>query len=237
MAGIYIVMCLILISSNIDHLGEAFRVIWDGAFSPEAAKGGFIGVLIMGFRRAVFSNEAGIGSAAIAHSSVKTKEPVTEGYVALLEPFIDTVVICTLTALSLIFTGVYQNPGQLEGAQLTSAAFATLAPWAPYVLLLCMMLFVYSTLIGWSYYGVKGFDYVFGGLSKRLTGKRIYAEKTYQLLFLFMIVVGTTTSLNSIIDFSDMLVLSMSVPNIIGLYILAPVIKTELKNYRTKIKK
>lgn len=237
MAGIYIIMCLLIILSNIGHLGEAFRVIWDGAFSPEAAKGGFVGVLIMGFRRAVFSNEAGIGSAAIAHSSVKTKEPVTEGYVALLEPFIDTVLICTLTALSLIFTGVYQNPGQLEGAQLTSAAFATLAPWAPYVLLLCMMLFVYSTLIGWSYYGVKGFDYVFGGLSKRLTGKRIYAEKTYQLLFLFMIVVGTTTSLNSIIDFSDMLVLSMSVPNIIGLYILAPVIKTELKNYRTKIKK
>ncbi len=144
MAGIYIIMCLLIILSNIGHIGEAFRVIWDGAFSPEAAKGGFVGVLIMGFRRAVFSNEAGIGSAAIAHSSVKTKEPVTEGYVALLEPFIDTVLICTLTALSLIFTGVYQNPGQLEGAQLTSAAFATLAPWAPYVLLLCTMLFVYS---------------------------------------------------------------------------------------------
>jgi len=232
MAALYVLMCLIIIAVNITHLGDALLAIWNGAFSPEAAKGGFVGVLIMGFRRAVFSNEAGIGSAAIAHSTVKTKQPVTEGYVALLEPFIDTVVVCTLTALTLIFTGVYHNEAQLEGAQMTSAAFSTLGAWAPYVLLLCMFLFVYSTLIGWSYYGTKGFDYVFGGLSQRLTGKRIWAEKVYQVIFLLMIIVGTTTSLTNIIDFSDMLVLSMAVPNLIGLYLLAPELKREVKAYQ-----
>jgi AGCS family alanine or glycine:cation symporter len=236
MAILYVGMCLLIIFSNISNIGNALLVIWDGAFSPDAAKGGFVGVLIMGFRRAVFSNEAGIGSAAIAHSTVKTTKPVTEGYVALLEPFLDTVVICTMTALTLIFTGVYENPNHLEGAQLTSAAFSTFAPWAPYVLLLCMLLFVYSTLIGWSYYGVKGFDFLFGGLSERLTGKRIYAEKTYQVMFLLMIIVGTTTSLTAIIDFSDMLVLFMAVPNIIGLYILAPVLKKEVMDYKKIMK-
>jgi alanine or glycine:cation symporter, AGCS family len=237
MAILYVTMCLLIILTNISSIGDAFRVIWDGAFNADAAKGGFVGVLIMGFRRAVFSNEAGIGSAAIAHSTVKTTKPVTEGFVALLEPFLDTVVICTMTALTLIFSGVYLNPNHLEGAQLTSAAFSTLAPWAPYVLLLCMLLFVYSTLIGWSYYGVKGFDFVFGGMSERLTGKRMYAEKTYQILFLVMIIVGTTTSLSAIVDFSDMLILAMSVPNIIGLYLLAPVLKKELKDYRGTLKK
>jgi alanine or glycine:cation symporter, AGCS family len=236
MAILYVGMCLLIIFSNISQVGNAFQLIWDGAFTPDAAKGGIVGVLIMGFRRAAFSNEAGIGSAPIAHSVVKTAQPVTEGYVSLLEPFMDTVVICTMTALSLIFSGVYQNPNHLEGAQLTSAAFSTFAPWAPYVLLLCMFLFVYSTLIGWSYYGVKGFDFLFGDLSMRFTNKRIYAEKTYQMLFLLMIIVGTTTSLTAIIDFSDMLVLAMSVPNIIGLYMLAPVLKKDVKIYQASLK-
>jgi len=236
MALLYIIMCLMIIFAHIEKLGEAFQLIINGAFHPDAMKGGFVGVLITGFRRAAFSNEAGIGSAAIAHSTVKTARPVTEGYVALLEPFIDTVIICTMTALTLIFTGFYQNPGSLEGAQLTSAAFESFAWWAPYVLLLCMFLFAYSTLIGWSYYGVKGFDFIFGGLFERVFGKRIYAEKFYQVLFLMVIVVGTTTSLNAIIDFSDMLVLLMSVPNILGLYILAPVLKKEVKAYRLALK-
>lgn len=236
MALVYIIMCLMIIFTHIEKLGEACQLIINGAFHPDAMKGGFVGVLITGFRRAAFSNEAGIGSAAIAHSTVKTAKPVTEGYVALLEPFIDTVIICTMTALTLIFTGFYQNPGNLEGAQLTSAAFESFAWWAPYVLLLCMFLFAYSTLIGWSYYGVKGFDFIFGGLFERVFGKRIYAEKFYQVLFLMVIVVGTTTSLNTIIDFSDMLVLLMSVPNILGLYILAPVLKKEVKAYRLALK-
>jgi alanine or glycine:cation symporter, AGCS family len=237
MAILYISMCMFIIFLNISHIGEALNVIWAGAFNPDAAKGGIVGVMIMGFRRAVFSNEAGIGSAAIAHSTVKTKQPITEGYVALLEPFIDTVVICTMTALTLIFTGVYSNQNHLEGAQLTSAAFSTVGAWGPYVLLLCMLLFVYSTLIGWSYYGVKGFDYLFGNLFEKLFGNRMLAEKFYQVVFLCMIVVGTTTSLNTIIDFSDMLVLAMSVPNLIGLYFLAPVLKKEVKSYQLFLKK
>jgi AGCS family alanine or glycine:cation symporter len=236
MAILYIVMCLMIIFTHISKIGDAFRLIIDGAFNPDALKGGFVGVLITGFRRAAFSNEAGIGSAAIAHSTVKTARPVTEGYVSLLEPFIDTVVICTMTALTLIFTGFYKNPGNLEGAQLTSAAFESFAWWAPYVLLLCMFLFAYSTLIGWSYYGVKGFDFIFGDLFEKVTGKRIYAEKFYQILFLMAIVVGTTTSLKAIIDFSDMLVLCMSVPNILGLYILAPVLKEEVRAYRVAVR-
>jgi len=141
-----------------------------------------------------------------------------------------------MTALTLIFTGFYKNPGSLEGAQLTSAAFSSFAWWAPYVLLLCMFIFAYSTLIGWSYYGVKGFDFIFGGFFERVFGKRIYAEKFYQVLFLLVIIVGTTTSLNAIIDFSDMLVLLMSVPNILGLYILAPVLKREVNAYRMALK-
>ncbi|MCK9310894.1 MAG: alanine:cation symporter family protein [Bacteroidales bacterium] len=236
MAILYIVVCLMIISSNITKIGMAFQLIVDGAFHPDALKGGFVGVMVIGFRRAAFSNEAGIGSAAIAHSTVKTAKPVTEGYVALLEPFIDTVIICTLTALTLIFTGYYENSGNLEGAQLTSAAFKSFAWWAPYVLLLCMLLFAYSTLIGWSYYGVKGFDFIFGELSEKLFGKRIYAEKLYQVIFLMVIIVGTTTSLTTIIDFSDMLVLCMSVPNILGLYILAPVLKKEMKAYNRALK-
>ncbi|HKL92870.1 MAG TPA: alanine/glycine:cation symporter family protein [Bacteroidales bacterium] len=232
MALLYVGLCLLIVLMNISHVGRAFILIWDGAFHADAVHGGFVGVMIMGLRRAVFSNEAGIGSSAIAHATVKTKQAITEGYVALLEPFIDTVVICTLTALTLIVTGLYQNPDQLEGAQLTSAAFATLGSWAPYVLLLCMLLFVYSTLIGWSYYGVKGFDYLFGGLSERLTGSRKTAEKFYQVVFLMVIVLGTTTPLALIIDFSDMLVLAMSLPNLIGLYLMAPEIKRDLLRYK-----
>jgi len=236
MAILYIVMCLMIIFTHIDRIGEAVQLILNGAFHPDALKGGFVGVMITGFRRAAFSNEAGIGSAAIAHSTVKTARPVTEGYVSLLEPFIDTVIICTMTALTLIFTGFYNNPGHLEGAQLTSAAFESFAWWAPYVLLLCMFLFAYSTLIGWSYYGVKGFDFIFGGFFEKVFGKRIYAEKFYQIVFLMFIIVGTTTSLNAIIDFSDMLVLCMSVPNILGLYILAPVLKKEVRAYRLALR-
>jgi alanine or glycine:cation symporter, AGCS family len=237
MAILYISLCLIIIFLNIGQIGHAFGLIWDGAFSPDAAKGGIVGVMIMGFRRAVFSNEAGIGSAPIAHSTVKTTQPATEGYVALLEPFIDTVLICTMTALTLIFTGVYLNPGHLEGAQLTSAAFSTLGSVGPYLLLICMLLFVYSTLIGWSFYGVKGFGFLFGGLSQKLTGKRVYAEKFYQVIYLIIIVVGTTANFSTIIDFSDMLVLTMSLPNILGLYLMAPVLKKEMLTYQELLKK
>ena len=236
MAILYIVSCLVVIGVNYQHIGDAFMLILKGAFTPDAAKGGFVGVMIIGFRRAAFSNEAGIGSAAIAHSTVKTQKPVTEGFVALLEPFIDTVVICTMTALVIIVTGMYQNPSNLEGTQLTSAAFATVSDWFPYLLLPAIILFAFTTIISWSYYGVKSFDFLAGGISEKLFGKRIYATRFYQLIFLLITVVGSVLSLSNLVDFSDMLVLAMAVPNIIGLLILAPEVKKELKEYLIWIK-
>lgn len=236
MAILYVGTALVIIFINISHVGEAFRLIFEGAFSPDAMKGGLIGVLIVGFQRASFSNEAGAGSAAIAHSAVKTDEPITEGLVALLEPFVDTVVICTMTALVIIFTGFYQNPDGLQGAELTSQAFASVFSWFPYLLVIAILLFAFSTMISWSYYGLKGFDYLFGGLSERYLGSRKYSDTVYRLLFLSFIVVGASSTLGAVVDFSDMMILSMGFPNIIGLLILAPEVKQDLKNYFKKIK-
>lgn len=236
MAAIYVGTALIIIFMNIDRTGEAFRLIYDGAFGANAMKGGFIGVLIVGFQRAAFSNEAGVGSASIAHSAVKTDTPVTEGYVALLEPFIDTVVICTMTALVLIFTGTYENPQGLEGAQLTSYAFSSVLPWFPYLLVIAIFLFAFSTMISWSYYGLKGFDYLFGDLSERLFKNRNVSKYTFFFIFLFFIVVGAASNLGSVLDFSDMMILSMAFPNILGLLILAPEVKKDLMDYMQKVK-
>jgi AGCS family alanine or glycine:cation symporter len=236
MAILYITACLIVIGININHVWDAFRLIFEGAFNADAAKGGFVGVMIMGFRRAAFSNEAGIGSAAIAHSTVKTQKPVTEGFVALLEPFIDTVVICTMTALVIIITGLYNNPDNLAGTQLTSAAFSTVSKWFPYLLLPTIFLFAYTTIISWSYYGVKSFDFLVGGTCEKYFGKRIYATRVYQILFLIVTALGSVLSLNAVVDFSDMLVLAMAVPNIIGLLVLAPEVRTELNEYNIWMK-
>lgn len=234
MAGIYIVSALIVIGINYTRIDDAFIAILEGAFSPSGIKGGIVGVMIIGFRRAAFSNEAGIGSAAIAHSSVKTETPVTEGFVALLEPFIDTVVICTITALVIITSGLYLNPDQLAGTQLTSAAFATVSPWFPYVLLPTILLFAYTTIISWSYYGVKSFDFLVGDFVERKWKKRILATRVYQLIYLFFTVMGAVLHLNAVVDFSDMLILAMAVPNIIGLYILVPEVRQALKVYIKK---
>jgi alanine or glycine:cation symporter, AGCS family len=235
MAITYFVVCFIILGMNFTKLGDAFMLILNGAFTPEATKGGIIGVMIIGFRRAAFSNEAGIGSAAIAHSTVKTQRPVTEGYVALLEPFIDTVVICTLTALVIITTGLYQNPDQLDGSALTSAAFATVTPWFPYLLVPIVFLFAFTTIISWSYYGSRNFDFLFGKFFEKRFGKRIIATRFYQVFYLIFTAIGSVLSLSAIIDFSDMLVLSMAVPNIIGLYLLAPEVKKELKDYQENV--
>ncbi|MFA5044907.1 MAG: alanine/glycine:cation symporter family protein [Paludibacter sp.] len=236
MAIFYILSCLVVIGIHYNRIGEAFSLTINGSFSADAAKGGFVGVMIMGFRRAAFSNEAGIGSAAIAHSTVKTQHPVTEGYVSLLEPFIDTVVICTMTALVLIFTGFYTNPDNLAGTQLTSAAFATISPWFPYLLLPTIFLFAYTTIISWSYYGVKSFDFLVGDFCERHFGNRIYATRLYQILFIIITALGSVLSLSAVVDFSDMLVLAMAVPNIIGLLVLAPEVLEELKEYNASIK-
>ncbi|MCD6179693.1 MAG: alanine:cation symporter family protein [Bacteroidales bacterium] len=236
MAALYVGTALIIIFMNIDRTGEAFRLIFEGAFSPTAMKGGFIGVLIVGFQRASFSNEAGAGSAAIAHSAVKTDEPISEGFVALLEPFVDTVVICTMTALVIIFTGSYLNPDNLEGAELTSQAFGTVFSWFPYLLVVAIFLFAFSTMISWSYYGLKSFDYLFGGMSEKWFGTRKYAANFYRILFLIFIVIGSSSTMGAVTDFSDMMILSMGLPNILGLIIMAPEVKRDLKDYLARVK-
>lgn len=236
MAAIYVGTALVIIFINIRHTGEAFHLIIDGAFGANAIRGGFIGVLITGFQRAAFSNEAGVGSAAIAHSAVKTDIPITEGFVALLEPFVDTVVICTMTALVLIFTGTFENPGGLEGAQLTSQAFASVVSWFPYLLVLAIFLFAFSTMISWSYYGLKGFDYLFGDFCEKYLKNRNVAKYVYYSFFLVAIVVGSASNLGSVLAFSDMMILSMAFPNILGLLILAPEVRRDLVDYIRKLK-
>ncbi|MGB8704158.1 MAG: amino acid carrier protein [Gillisia sp.] len=227
MAAIYILASMTVILININNIGPAFAAIWHGAFSPGALKGGVIGVLIVGFQRAAFSNEAGVGSAAIAHSVAKTNHPPSEGFVALLEPFIDTVVVCTLTALVLIFTGKHEVVG-VSGAQLTSDAFGSVISWFPYVLAVAVFLFAFSTMISWSYYGMRAWTYLFG--------KSKNAEIIYKTLFLIFVVVGASVSLGAVLDFSDMMILSMSFPNIIGLYIMSGEVRKDLNEYLRKLK-
>ncbi len=227
MASIYIVASLTVIIMNIQNIGPAFSAIFDGAFSPSALKGGVIGVLVVGFQRAAFSNEAGVGSAAIAHSTAKTNNPPSEGFVALLEPFIDTVVVCTLTALVLIFTGMHEVEG-MAGAQLTSDAFGSQISWFPYVLALAVFLFAFSTMISWSYYGMRAWTYLFGKSKK--------VEFAYKMLFLVFVVIGASVSLGAVLDFSDMMILAMAFPNIIGLYIMSTEVKIDLDAYVKKLK-
>jgi AGCS family alanine or glycine:cation symporter len=233
MAGIYLVTALIIIFTNFSHIGIVAKAIYNGAFHADSIYGGFIGVLVMGIQRAAFSNEAGIGSAAIAHSTVKTQAPVSEGFVALLEPFIDTVVICSLTAFVLIFTGYYtpEYTSQFQGANLTSEAFGSVFPWFKWVLLITILLFAYSTLISWSYYGIKGFDFLFGSFCEKYFNNRSYAEKAYKILFLVFIIVGTASSNSNVIDFSDMMLLCMAFPNMIGLVVFAPRLQKDLQKY------
>ena len=227
MAILYVLASLTIIIINIKNIGPAFSAIVEGAFNPGALKGGIIGVLVIGFQRAAFSNEAGVGSAAIAHSTVKTRNPPSEGFVSLLEPFLDTVVICTLTALVLIFTGRHEVTG-MAGAQLTSDAFGSVISWFPYVLSMAVFLFAFSTMISWSYYGMRAWTYLFGK-SKR-------TELVYKLLFMVFVVVGASISLGAVLDFSDMMILSMSVPNIIGLYIMSGEVRADLNEYWRKLK-
>ena len=226
MGVLYVGTALVIILMNIGSIGWAFSQIIGGAFSPEGVAGGAIGALIQGFRRAAFSNEAGIGSAAIAHSAVRTKEPATEGIVSLLEPFIDTVVICTMTALVIIFTGALSTG--LTGVELTSAAFGAQFSFFPYLLALAVLLFAFSTMLSWSYYGLKSWTYLFGeGKTK---------ENVFKIIFCVFVVIGASMSLGPVIDFSDSMIFAMALPNIIGLYLLMPVVKREVNQYFAKIK-
>ncbi|MEE2785256.1 MAG: alanine/glycine:cation symporter family protein [Pseudomonadota bacterium] len=225
MALLYTVTALVVIMMNFDAIPGALAAIWKGAFSPDGVTGGMIGVMIIGFKRAVFSNEAGLGSAAIAHSTARTKEPVSEGFVALLEPFIDTVVICTITAL-VIITTVYdpvlanQN---VAGIELTTEAFASTLSWSPIPLSIAAILFAFSTMVAWAYYGLKAFTY--------LVGDSKAADLGFKLFFLSFVILGSAIELSALIALSDALVFIVAIPNLIGLYVMAPIIKAELNRY------
>lgn len=233
MAVIYVGAALIILGLNYKYIGAAFNLIFEGAFTGLGIAGGLIGVLIQGIRRGAFSNEAGIGSSAIAHSAVKTKYPASEGIVALLEPFIDTVVICTMTALVIIITNFDNNiitygNEITEGVELTAIAFDSALPHFSIILTIAVVLFAFSTMISWSYYGMQGWAFLFGR-SKR-------TEMIYKFMFCVFTFIGATISLGSVIDFSDAMIFAMAVPNIIGLVILAPVVRKELKKYLDAIK-
>ena len=236
MALLYIIACIYILAVNFSFLDDAFALIIQEAFNPTAiGVGGFIGVLMIGFKRAAFSNEAGVGSASIAHSAVKTKYAASEGLVALLEPFIDTVVICTLTALVIITfnsTGIFSYGGEggimidgviYEGAGITSKAFAEYIPFSDIFLTLAVVLFAVSTMISWSYYGLQSWKYLFGRSYK--------SDLTYKLLFLSFVIIGSAASMNSIWAFSDAMIFAMVFPNMIGLYLLFPVVKNQLNKY------
>lgn len=229
MALFYCLFALIVIFMNIDSLPQAISNIFTGAFTSEGVAGGALGAMIIGFQRAVFSNEAGIGSASIAHSAVKTDEPVTEGVVSLLEPFIDTIVICTITAL-VIGTAQVADPnfaGDAKGVAMTSAAFEREFSWFPIPLAFAALLFAFSTMISWSYYGLKGWTYLFdeGNAS----------QTTYKVIFCVFVVLGSMIELGPIIDISDALVFLICVPNILGLYFFAPMVKKEMQSYFARI--
>jgi len=227
MAAIYVGSASIIILINYDKIGMAFQAIIDGAFSPTAVAGGAIGALIQGFKRAAFSNEAGIGSASIAHSAVQTKHPVTEGYVSLLEPFIDTVIICTMTSLVIIITGVWVPDSGVTGISLTAAGFSQSWAGFSYVLAVAAVLFAFSTMLSWSYYGLKAWTYMFG------EGK--IKELIFKFIFCIFVVIGASMNLGPVIDFSDAMIFAMAIANIIGLYMLMPKVKALLKDYQGKL--
>jgi AGCS family alanine or glycine:cation symporter len=226
MAILYVGTALIILIANIGKIPWAFGLVIKEAFAPAAIAGGVIGVMIQGLKRAAFSNEAGVGSAAIAHSAVKTNEPLTEGYVALLEPFIDTVVICTMTALVIVITGAYGTEG-LTGVALTSSAFQSVFPWFGVVLAVAVLLFAFSTMISWSYYGLKSWTYLFG------EGKT--SELIFKIIFCVFVVIGCSMSLGPVIDFSDAAIFAMSIFNVIGLYMLMGSLREDLRDYRARL--
>lgn len=245
MGILYVGAALVVLVVNYDMIGFAIGQIFVGAFTGLGVAGGMVGALIQGFKRAAFSNEAGVGSAAIAHSAVRTKEPITEGFVSLLEPLIDTVVICTMTALVIVIsqqllidgeTGRYMlnEAGSAiatvdgnTGVALTAAAFGSAISWFPFVLAIAVILFAFSTMISWSYYGLKAWTYLFG------EGK--ITELVFKLIFCFFIVIGAAASLGPVIDFSDAATFAMAVVNIFCLYFLMKIVKAELASYSARL--
>ena len=231
MCLLYVSFSLLIILSNITQVPAMIATIFREAFSPQAMYGGFLAVLIMGVRRAAFSNEAGLGSAAFAHAAARTNEPAREGMVAMIGPFIDTIVICLMTALVCMITGVYTEPqfqssDSIVGARMTAAAFDSFLPGARYVLAIGVMLFAYSTMISWSYYGERAWEYLFGNRVVLI----------YRIIFVFFVFLGSIITLRNVLNFTDMLILSMAFPNIIGGIILSPQIKACLQDYWGRLK-
>ena len=232
MVFIYLSACIWIIFSHISEVPSALSLIVTEAFAPTAVAGGMIGVIVQGFKRAAFSSEAGIGSAAIAHSAASVRYPVRQGFVALYEPFIDTIVICTMTALVIVITGVYNAPEYAplveasKGAALTAVAFGSVISWFPIILSISVVLFAYSTMISWSYYGERSWTYVFGERYSML----------FRIMFVGFVVLASVTSPGNILDFSDLLILSMAFPNIIALYLLQGKVADALKEYMAKLR-
>lgn len=229
MALTYVGAGLVVLALHADQLASAAVQVVLGAFSAEGVAGGVLGAMVQGFKRAAFSNEAGVGSAAIAHSAVQTDQPVSQGFAALLEPFIDTVVICTVTALVIIVTGhvdaggLTAAAGDARGVALTSTAFASAVWWFPYVLALAVVLFAFSTMVTWAYYGLQAWGY--------LLGEHAATGLAFKLLFLACVVAGASMDLGPVIDFSDAMIFAMALANIVGLYFLLPVVRAELRRY------
>jgi AGCS family alanine or glycine:cation symporter len=232
MCGIYVAACLHIILANFGQVPAAIGEIYSQAWTPQAGFGGLLGVLVVGFKRAAFSNEAGIGSAAIAHSAAKTEYPVREGIVALLEPFIDTVVVCTMTALVIVITGAWSNSDYAHfvdsdsGAALTAAAMGEQISWFPQLLALAAFLFAFSTMISWSYYGERCWSWLFGDS----------AGLSYKILFLVFTFLGSLVTATNVLTLSDLMILGMALPNILGLYLLSGKVKAALDDYISKLK-
>lgn len=234
MCGVYVSACLWILCVNLSDVPRACSIIVNSAFTPEAGYGAILGVLIQGFRRAAFSNEAGIGSAAIAHSAAKTDYPVREGVVALLEPFIDTVVVCTMTALVIVITGAYNIDDEAysalisdnNGAGLTVKAMRSQIEWFPYVLAVAVMLFAYSTMISWSYYGERCWAYLFGD----------HSSIVYRIIFVVFVLLGSVMSATNVLDLSDLMILGMAFPNVLGVALLSGKVRRALDDYWQKLK-
>lgn len=228
MCGTYVLAALVILFANFTAIPAAIGTILSSAFSSQAIAGGMIGVLLIGIQRAVFSNEAGIGSAPIAHAAVKTKHPASEGFVAMFGPFVDTVIVCTMTALVIVITGSYENPDQLNGVELTSLAFDSVIPGFRFILSITVILFAFSTLISWSYYGLQAFKFLFGDNRT--------VELTFKLIYCGFVIIGAPLTLSAVTDFSDGMLLGMCFPNLIGVFILLPVIRNEVRKYREATK-
>jgi AGCS family alanine or glycine:cation symporter len=226
MCVLYVLSGISILLFNAARVPEAVATIFFSAFSLKAGIGGLVGVMIQGFRRAAFSNEAGVGSAAIAHSAARTNEPLREGVVALLEPFIDTIVVCSMTGLVIVVTGAYQAPEAGEKIAMTAYAFSTVFPWFPAVLSVTAVLFAFSTMISWSYYGEKCWEHLFGANSILV----------YKFLFLFFCWAGAVVNANSVVDFGDLMILGMAFPNILGLLILVGPLREDTRKYFQKLK-